>query len=1448
MKMNSQNSNRQHPLARRILGLLLAVLGWLAGTHSTLAVTPPVVRSTLFNGGATDVIHYSLNPWMNTNTPNLTVEAWIYANDVAGHQAIVARSFSTNLYFGLNGNRLRFYRSGGTFADSTGTIVALRWTHVAASYDGITARFYINGNAAGTAALANRGNNSTNGLTIGGQFEQNLFGLYAFNGYIDELRLWSVARTGLQIAGNFDTELRSGTGLLATFGSGGRVNDLTGETGYVPGQPLSVRESGFGILPKNLCVPWTTNTMRLDATIDPNEYRGAETIVLRSTTSTTAPDYAGYLMVCSNAANFHLFVGLPTLPQGGTGTASPVVQVMADVNVTSGTTMALGDWECRLQQDGFQGGTIMRANPPLIPTPEWTSWGQSSTDWQAATTSPFEFTQAYEFRVHGRHLNYFTNVVGLLVRYFDYVSSIGQWSAPRPGLVNIPSTFARTDWCGVADSELEWIRLSGSVYNQSAAARVPGRPITVYSGSSELSGYRLASTTTDADGRFIIDVLAPIGRAVTITYQPPSGANVIPMGYAMEPILDPSGHPVYIPILSNSETSVAFLPRRDDYGFPTIQFTYRLRGPLSISAVSPATVVQPVVLRTTPLKTTAAANVVLVTGTNFHHGMQVYFQASGCDIDPPSLCDPRYFVEATSQDVADDGRSVRVGVPDNLVPPIGNFRVVIYDPNFSSVGGSRWNYGPSISVTPPPYPLLHGFEFRNDDDGPSWQEFDACFGDNVFVDAPFSDEAIRGVRDPYYMGFYLPIYLAWMTVAEGSCSGFAATSRLMANGLIPADAYDRPDNGDSVHGVRYAAGYPSVPDLNPVRPARWTGFNFFNPFEPINLWGKITSMQGAQTSAEFLNSWLGQLRRPIASGPRRGLSVGDPVQVLTRVRANPAAHIIIVGDRNFEALHSVTPYAVVEEHGLAADALTPTPRAGFTLIKVYDSNHPGIERHIEIDRAQNTMRYPVHWPAVCEGAGLYSIPLTVFSGSRHALGPVDIGANLENLLRVLHTGAATVSMKNSAGGTAGWSGSNLVNTYTDATPIVPPGARLNQPDRFDRTLFLLPATNPPTEIKFLSAGSNVVLHYALGGGDFAFGFHAPDDKAENSVYGILMPPTRDGSLMGLGLRAGAPVRGFSASVASRDLSRRSVVWQLDSGAGTNTPNLHLQRDDSGALKIRNHSDQPISFRVNISGTDGAQPPGVFEFSADAISQPGNSTLTLKPQIGANQGFTQEFDKDNDGVPEAVEQLPARGALRATKESGVLALRWRSLTRNDVLLCETNLNAATWPPAKVSVVTQNGDNVARVSLQGPQQFYRVQAAESSCLSLAAQPAGSKPNPWTSGAFRFESFKGLTDLLEANAIVTRNGATGLDVVQMVRIEPLEDCRVLHLDVRQTSGLVTFEAIGPLGTIVDRQELVGAGAGLQRVTLGMSPNPIRYVRVISPGGLCLISNVCGERNLAP
>ena len=69
--------------------------------------------------------------------------------------------------------------------------------------------------------------------------------------------------------------------------------------------------------------------------------------------------------------------------------------------------------------------------------------------------------------IHARHLNYFTNSVGLLARYYNYDAGGDQRVAPRGGVTNLPATYARADWCGAADSDLSGVSLSGTVTNLS---------------------------------------------------------------------------------------------------------------------------------------------------------------------------------------------------------------------------------------------------------------------------------------------------------------------------------------------------------------------------------------------------------------------------------------------------------------------------------------------------------------------------------------------------------------------------------------------------------------------------------------------------------------------------------------------------------------------------------------------------------------------------------------------------------------------------------------------------------------------------------------------------------------------------------------------------------------------------------------------------------------------
>ena len=287
--------------------------------------------------------------------------------------------------------------------------------------------------------------------------------------------------------------------------------------------------------------------------------------------------------------------------------------------------------------------------------------------------------------------------------------------------------------------------------------------------------------------------------------------------------------------------------------------------------------------------------------------------------------------------------------------------------------------------------------------------------------------------------------------------------------------------------------------------------------------------------------------------------------------------------------------------------------------------------------------------------------------------------------------------------------------------------------------------------------------------------------------------------------------------------------------------MHLSHEGFGLLRVRNSGAAPITYRVNLAGVDAGA--GAFEFSSEWITQPAGVTLALRTLPGS-PGFQREVDANNDGTPESIDALPARGALRAGRDGGLLALRWRPSATDETLENTADLTTPNWTPNGASVSNDGADRVANVATAGPAQFFRVKPAGTNCLSPAAFGTGLFPNPWETTAFKFEALTASGTMRPHNEILTRSGATGLDVFHTVRIHPQDDCRVLHIEVRQTSGSVRFEAVGALGGVIARAELVGPGTGLQRVTLRGARDRIHFVRVISPNALCLIVNVCAER----
>jgi hypothetical protein len=177
---------------------------------------------------------------------NYTVECWVKPSASGGNgsfQTIICNSDGTArngypFWLGLNksNDRLRFVPNGETtnFTESTATVPEGQWTHVAARFAGsgssYTATLFVNGLPAGQHNYSTAGP-GTEVLYILGAASTSAGAstTYAYNGIIDELRLWNDARSNLEIADNHRREFGGPeSGLVGSYRFDGDVRDASG--------------------------------------------------------------------------------------------------------------------------------------------------------------------------------------------------------------------------------------------------------------------------------------------------------------------------------------------------------------------------------------------------------------------------------------------------------------------------------------------------------------------------------------------------------------------------------------------------------------------------------------------------------------------------------------------------------------------------------------------------------------------------------------------------------------------------------------------------------------------------------------------------------------------------------------------------------------------------------------------------------------------------------------------------------------------------------------------------------------------------------------------------------------------------------------------------------------------------------------------------------------------
>ena len=148
----------------------------------------------------------------------LTMEAWVR---YSGSNSTIIDKGNYNFLWSLNansnGNKMGFYtRNTGAWVYSTGIVPENTWTHVAITLSAGTLTFYINGVASGTAAVTFSQDNQP--MNIGRQ-QPTACVCNHFNGSMDELRLWNIARTQAQIQANMNSSsiAANSTGLVTYY-------------------------------------------------------------------------------------------------------------------------------------------------------------------------------------------------------------------------------------------------------------------------------------------------------------------------------------------------------------------------------------------------------------------------------------------------------------------------------------------------------------------------------------------------------------------------------------------------------------------------------------------------------------------------------------------------------------------------------------------------------------------------------------------------------------------------------------------------------------------------------------------------------------------------------------------------------------------------------------------------------------------------------------------------------------------------------------------------------------------------------------------------------------------------------------------------------------------------------------------------------------------------------
>ncbi len=177
---------------------------WVSGSGSECCTT----ASALNFDGTNDYVPIGTVIPLNSS---YTKEAWVYANASSSNNIISSSSAA----FWLAGGRLSAFNNGGSTIQDPAVFPLNQWVHVVATFNSATSLLSLYKNGILVASGISNSNYTNDPIAIGqyGPSSANFF-----QGSIDEVRIWNVARTQCEINTYINCEIpAAATNLLANY-------------------------------------------------------------------------------------------------------------------------------------------------------------------------------------------------------------------------------------------------------------------------------------------------------------------------------------------------------------------------------------------------------------------------------------------------------------------------------------------------------------------------------------------------------------------------------------------------------------------------------------------------------------------------------------------------------------------------------------------------------------------------------------------------------------------------------------------------------------------------------------------------------------------------------------------------------------------------------------------------------------------------------------------------------------------------------------------------------------------------------------------------------------------------------------------------------------------------------------------------------------------------------